>query len=444
MIHKRVYYRPDMTQIDDSNLGIGPAAFIAKFKTLALVKQSTYDLKWKGHLHQLPVYKISIQDLRYNLFNTRVKPHLKQYISEHNLEDDYFQQIDKDKHSTQQLIQNFLESNPDRKEALKFFREGNIPVSQLPLVSTIDGRLINGNQRLCCYRELRRKDPGKYDYLQTAYVAFLPDNGSLEDERALEANFQDTELGTSMFDWIQQGLWLIEQIKEGQKTPKEIASTIGKTQTEVKLHINRIFLAKDFLEYIEKPDYWVALRDEMKLDQAFKTLQSEISNHKTQEDKELLKKMAFKIMEDPVAATKGKNTSVHKVIGSISKNLQVTKSQIKKPEPKLKTPKDNDDDIFAPVPTKTEAPVDNHDDVNLIDIEDIDPGDLVDVIIDVAQVEDDKNKAKNEKAYGLKQLKGAVTSLDNILKNWDNIDKKGLKNQVNKALKRLQEIKEKL
>ena len=88
--------------------------------------------------------------------------------------------------------------------------------------------------------------------------------------------------------------------------------------------------------------------------------------------------------------------------------------------------------------------IDNHDDVNLIDIEDIDPGDLVDVIIDVAQVEDDKNKAKNEKAYGLKQLKGAVTSLDNILKNWDNIDKKGLKNQVNKALKRLQEIKEKL
>ena len=199
-----------MPKIDDGFLGIGPTAFTSKFKTLGLKKQSTYEIKWKGTHHKLPVYKISIKDLRYNLFNTRVKPHLKQYISENNHPDDYFQKIDKDKTSTQRLIHQFLEKNPDRNDALKFFREGNLPVAQEPLVSTIDGRLINGNQRLCCYRELFITDPGKYDYLQTAYVAFLPDNGTFEDERVLEASFQDTKLSPNMFDWVQQGLWLIE------------------------------------------------------------------------------------------------------------------------------------------------------------------------------------------------------------------------------------------
>ncbi len=275
-------------------------------------------------------------------------------------------------------------------------------------------------------------------------MAFLPDNGTFEDERVLEASFQDTKLSPNMFDWVQQGLWLIEQIKEDGKTPKEISMTIGKKPNEIKNHINRIYLAQDFLNYIGKPDYWVALRDDMKLDQAFKTLQAELSKCKSKEDKELLQKMAFKIMEDPDAATKGKKTSVHLQIGSISKNLEIHKSRIKK-SPLQSDMEDTDDDIFTPVPKKTKiSKVNDDNDEDLIDIEDIDPGSLVDVIMDVAQVEDDKQKAKNEKAYGVKQLKGAVTSFDNILKNWDNIEKKGLKTQVNKAIKKLDEIKKKL
>ena len=42
---------------------------------------------------------------------------------------------------------------------------------------------------------------------------------------------------------------------------------------------------------------------------------------------------------------------------------------------------------------------------------------------------------------GKNNSKGAVTSLDNIISNWDNINKKGLKTLVNKALARLEIIK---
>ena len=432
----------NMSQIDDSCLGLGPTAFNNMFSTLAAQKKGVYSIKWKGVTQEIPIYMISICHLRYNLFNTRVKPHLKQYISENGHPDNYFQNIDKDKTSTQSLIQNFLTKNPDRKEALKYFRDGNKQVVQEPLVSTLDGRLINGNQRLCCYRELWGNDPGKYDHLQTAYVAFLPDNGTYKDERALEATFQDTKLQGNMFDWIQQGLWLIEQITEGNSSPAKIGQTIGKSEGEIKSQIGQIYLAREFLEYIEAPECWVTLRDEMQLTQAFKTLQEKIATHKSKDDRDILKKVAFKIMSEP-DATKGKKTSVHLQIISTSKNIKEIKGRIK-PKPKVKKPKPLDtDDILAPIvdPIDDVSPPPNE---NVIDIDEIDPGELVDIITDVVQVVEDRNKAKNEKHYGKRQLTTIVTSLDNIITNWESIEKKDLAGLVNKAMTNLKTIKDKL
>ena len=100
----------------------------------------------------------------------------------------------------------------------------------------------------------------------------------------------------------------------------------------------------------------------------------------------------------------------------MSKHLSETKVVIKKSKPKPKLPKDDDDDIFTPVPPKTAPPKDdNENDEDLIDLEEIEPGSLVDTILDVVQVAEDKKKWENENAYGLTQLKRAVTSLDNIL-----------------------------
>ena len=381
---------------------------------------------------------ISIKNLRYNLFNTRVKPHLEQYISENAHPNDYFENIDKDCKTTQRLIHTFLSKNPDRKEALKAFKGGLEQVVQEPLISTPDGRLINGNQRLCCYRELFSNDPGKYSHLQMAYVAFLPDNGSYEEERDLEATFQDTKLLGTMFDWIQQGLWLNEQLED--LTAAQIGKIIGKNESDIKAHIQRIQLAEEFLEEIGKPRHWVELRDEMNLTQAFKTLQTELTKLKTKAQRDKLKKIAFKWMEDPDTATKGKGISVHLMIGKAAKRQSKVKL---KPKQKPNTSSEDLDPLLAPLDDSPE-PSDSTDEDDSIDIDSMEADELTELILDIDKTEVDRQKAKNEKAYGEKQLKAAVTSLDNILSNWDNIDKNGLKKLVNKALSRLGKIKEKL
>jgi hypothetical protein len=441
IVHKGARQRYNMVAINDNFLGLGPTAFKNMLLNLGAQREGWYNVTWKGQNKKLPIYLISVKHLRYNLFNTRVKPHLEQHLSENNKANDYFVEIDKDCNSSQRLIHTFLSKNPDRKEALKYFKDGNEQVVQEPLISTTDGRLINGNQRLCCYRELLSKDPGKYAHLQTAYVAFLPSNGTYEEERDLEATFQDTKLLGSMFDWVQQGLWLIEQLED--LTVKEIGNIIGKNESDVKAHIHRIQLATEFLESIGKPRYWVMLRDEMNLTQAFKTLQSELAKLKTKDQRNKFKKIAFKWMKDPEAATKGKGTNLHLMIGKLAKNLENIKLKAPKPiTPSVKIG-DDLDELLAPIIDDTK-PSPSLEDDDFIDIDNMGAEDLTDLVIDIDKVAVDRNKAKNEKAYGEKQLKSAVTSLDNIISNWDNIEKKGLISLVNKAIARLNSIKSKL
>jgi hypothetical protein len=143
-------------------------------------------------------------------------------------------------------------------------------------------------------------------------------------------------------------------------------------------------------------------------------------------------------MEDPDTATKGKGISVHLLIGKAAKRLGKVKV---KPTPKPQTPDTGDlDPLLTPL-DDSPKPNDSADDDDSIDLDSIDVDELTDLIQDIDKTEVDRQKAKNEKAYGEKQLKSAVTSLDNIIGNWDNIDKKGLKTLVNKALARLETIK---
>ena len=108
--------------IDDSYLGLGPTAFNNMFANLGAQSEGWYNVTWKGQNKKLPIYMISVKHLRYNLFNTRLKPHLEQYISENDKTKEYFDNIDKDCTTTQRLVNTFLSKNPDRKEALKAFR----------------------------------------------------------------------------------------------------------------------------------------------------------------------------------------------------------------------------------------------------------------------------------------------------------------------------------
>ena len=426
------------TMLEDSFLGKGPSAFKQMLSGLGAKPRSVYNVQWKGNWIELPVYQISIKDLRYNVYNTRVKPHLFQHIAANSLADDYFETIDHASISTQRLINQFLSKNPDRNAAFAFFKKGNRQEIQQPLVCTPDGKVLNGNQRLCVYRELYNLDMNKYKHLQTAYVAILPDNGTPEDERDLESTFQDTRLNPEMFDWIQQGLWILDEKKTKKISNQKIASIMGKTVAEVEASIDQIIIANEFLIYIGKKDFWHDLRG-MELRQAMITLPQKMNALKEKKDREKLKAICFKVMRDGRENTKGTGKSVHQMILDAAKTLDSL--------PDLEDggnnkPSSSINPLIKPRANKKTTKSESKSKV--VDLEKIDGKELVQTIIDAEEIRQKKHEAKNEKAFAIRRMKSSVTSFENILDNWEKVDKKGLKSEVNKAQKLLNEIKDKL
>ena len=424
--------------IEDVFLGKGPSSFKQMLTALESKTVSAVNVDWKGNWIEIPVYQISIKDLRYNVYNTRVKPHLFQHIAANSLADDYFDTIDHASKSTQRMINQFLSKNPDRKAAFTFFKKGNRQEIQQPLVSTPDGKVLNGNQRLCVYRELYNLDIKKYKHLQTAYVAILPNHGTPEDERDLESTFQDTRLNPEMFDWIQQGLWIMDEKKTKKISNQKIASRMGKTIAEVESSIDQIKIANEFLIHIGKKDFWHDLRG-MELRQAMITLPQKMNVLKERKDREKLKSYCFKVMSEGRDNTKGTGKNVHKVILDTAKNLHTL--------PDLegvskKKPSGSVNPLIKPRSAKKTAKSKTKSEV--IDLEKIGGRELVRKIIDTEEVRQKKHDAETEKAFAVRRMKSTVTSFENILDNWDKMETKGLKSQINKVQKLLKKIKDKL
>jgi hypothetical protein len=424
-----------MAELGEDDFGLSPNEFKQMRENLEAEPVSKYSIKWKGQNTTLDVYRISIKHLRYNLFNTRIKPHLIEFIAKNSLEDDHFEVIDRDSLSTQKMVNNFLRKNPDRKDALKFFKDpNNFPEIQEPLVSTIDGRVLNGNQRLCCFRQLYNTDQRMYGHLQTAFVAFLPDNGTAEDERNLEATFQETKLAAVPFDWIQSGLWAIEERKKGVSATK-IGKTLGIKEAQVNLDIQIIKFAEDFLEYSGQAKFWHTLR-EMQLKQAFMTLAAQFNKLKSRSDREKLKQLCFKIMLEPKESGKAADgKSVHLLIGDIARNLDDFEIEGQEEE-EVTQPHD-----FLAGPVKTKTAKKKREKVNLSSIK---ATTLAKKAADQETIRKAKHQASLDENFAVRQMKVCKTTLENIVEKWDKQKTDGLEDLVDEAIEYLNTIKNKL
>ena len=309
-----------MATIPDSMLGQSSAAFKATISNLEPVNK--YTVRWKGALVDIPVYWVSISAPRNNLWNVRVKPWLGQHIHEQELPKDFWENVDVEAHSTLRLINQFLTNNPDRKDALAYFARGEPQKMNEPLVCTPSGKVLNGNQRLCVYRELYVTDQGKYDHLSHAYLAILPTEGTKADERKVESEYQLEGLRTGYFDWVQQGLQDIEDAM--YESPESIADRTNRTSSEVKESIRKISIADEFLEFVGRPECWQDLRTEYKVLQAIKALDANLNggnkNIKSEQDRKKLKRLSFQVMSEP-ESTSGKGTTAHKLVGMFAKEL---------------------------------------------------------------------------------------------------------------------------
>lgn len=213
-----------------------------------------------GQNRNFPVYSIPLDYLFYNDKNARIATFINKYKNENQLE-----KLDiSDVETYNAIIEEFIvNSNPEAIKKTKINIKEN--TQQIPGIILTDGRIIDGNRRFTCLRQLERESPGSSYRFETVILDDGYENLSKQ-IKLLELQIQlgaEERVDYSPIDKLVDIYNVIEVDK--LLTIEEYARI-----TNIKLNKAKELLLEaqylvEFLEFINQPDnYYYAL--EMKLD----------------------------------------------------------------------------------------------------------------------------------------------------------------------------------
>lgn len=250
-------------------------------KTTQVIKMTV-----DGITDNYPVYQVRLENLFYNDQNDRIATWISQYKAEHG--EDSLSREDVETYNSE--IQKFIEkSNPERLKQT----QANIALlgQQKYGVVLNDGRIIDGNRRFTCLRNLS-KDSDKYHYFETVilekdYVH------SAKQIKMLELQIQIGEEARVDYDPIDRLVGIYRDIEEIKLlTVDEYARSTGQKDKDVEKDLDIAKLLVEFLEAIKAPKQYYLAR-EMKLDGPLRELFAILKNIKDEDKRQEVKYIVF-------------------------------------------------------------------------------------------------------------------------------------------------------
>ena len=264
-----------------------------------------------GITETLPVYKVKLDFLFFNDQNDRIATWISKYktenkISAFNIED---------RGNYNNVIQEFIEeSNP---AAMKKTQANIKQFNQLEAgVVLKDGRIIDGNRRFSCLRNLSKNDV-KFGYFETVIL----DKDLVKSTKyikMLELLLQHGIEAKVDYNPIDRLVGIYNDIIENELlTIKEYTESSGISENELKRQIEVAKLMVEFLEFIEKPKCFHIARD-LELSGPLEELQKIIKKMSDEHQIENIKLIAFAQL---LAKPEGDITRyVRNKIGNIAKS----------------------------------------------------------------------------------------------------------------------------
>lgn len=239
-----------------------------------------------GLTESYPVYKVRLDYLFFNDQNDRIATWISQYKADNNIGklDMYDMKVYND------IIQEFIyKSNPD---AIKKTQANIELVDQRePGVVLLDGRIIDGNRRFTCLRNLA-KDNAKFNYFETVILEKNLENNAKQ-IKMLELMIQHGEESKVDYNPIDRLVGIYNDIIENELlTPKEYAMSTNITETEINKQIELAKLLVEFLEMINAPGQFYIARD-MDLNGPLVELQGILKKIKDENEADEIKSAVF-------------------------------------------------------------------------------------------------------------------------------------------------------
>lgn len=271
-----------------------------------------YQLDYRGKYRPLPVIEVPIEMLVYRIENIRTKSLQKQWLAQHNdlprdifVSDPFSIEAQENQHQVLKLL-------VDKENLLKTFRDNDKLQQTEPLICSNDGIVVNGNRRLCAWRELYYANKTKYAHFQTIRVAVLPDSdpqGMYELEVALQIH-SDMK---AEYVWHAIAADYQEKYDSGVDI-SVLAAKQNKKPEEISTYIECYNYAAQYLESIGHPDEWMLVD---KQEYAFKQIVIGRKNISNPGDKELFQEIVKSMLQAPAVGDR-LYKQIPKVVSALS------------------------------------------------------------------------------------------------------------------------------
>ncbi|MEB7838249.1 ParB N-terminal domain-containing protein [Staphylococcus xylosus] len=258
-----------------------------KIKVDELIKTDlTTRLTVDGITDTYDVYKIKLDKLYYNDQNDRIATWISKYKADNDLKSFDLSNLEE----YNEIIADFIKESDEK--AFKKTKNNIKALGQTePAVILSDGRVIDGNRRFTCLRDLAKED-SKFNYLD-AIIINKDIQDSKKEIKLLELYLQhgrEERVGYNPIDRL-VGVYN-DVIKNNLITVEEYAKNTEQTANEVKKTIERANLMVEFLEFIDMPEHYYLARD-WDLDGPLGEITAVLNKIKTEEEREDLKNIIF-------------------------------------------------------------------------------------------------------------------------------------------------------
>lgn len=232
------------------------------------------------------VYKIKLNELYYNDQNDRIATWISKYKAENELENFDLNDIE----YYNDIIHEFIKKSDEK--AFKKTKNNIKALEQTePAIILKDGRIIDGNRRFTCLRELSKENP-KFNYIE-AMIIGKDIHESKKEIKLLELYLQHGREERVGYNPIDKLVGVYNDIVKHQLiTKEEYAKNTEQSLTEVNKMVNRAELMVEFLEFIEMPEHYYLAR-EWDLDGPLGEITAVLNKIKTEEDRIDMKNIIF-------------------------------------------------------------------------------------------------------------------------------------------------------
>ncbi len=256
------------------------------------------------------VYEIQLDQLYYNDQNDRIATWVSQYKTDNSLNEFDF----RNKEVYNKIIHDFVTASSP-KLLTKTQKSMKIIGQSEPGVVLKDGRIIDGNRRFTCLRNIQ-EETGEIQYFE-AFVFDRHIETNTKEIKMLELKLQHGMDEKVDYNPVEKLVGIYHDIIETRLlTSKEYASSVNQSEKDIILEIEKAKLMVEFLEFINAPKQFHLVRTlnlaEL-LEELYKMLKS-ISDEDTKED---LKNTIFaQLLVNPLGDTRQYIRKIKKIVNN--------------------------------------------------------------------------------------------------------------------------------